>query len=188
MLNINSKDIESIYLLSFKEAKDLPLSVLSNGSFWWLRSKGDKRGLATMVDNVGYFYPYCFVDGICGVRPAIRIKGLKLNNIIRVGDTVDLLGMEAQYIGNNSILLRENISAHRFDAKSNEYEISEIKKYIEDWLEEKMKEEKDRIKRHDWVEVDKDGYITKECFDRMNKDIDNYNKGIVSDPIDFDVV
>ena len=46
--------------------------------------------------------------------------------------------------------------------------------------------EKDQIKRSDWFEVDKDGYITKECLDRMNRDIENYNKGIVSDPIDFD--
>ena len=40
----------------------------------------------------------------------------------------------------------------------------------------------------DWVEVDENNYITQECLNRMNKDIENYNKGIVSEPVDLSYV
>lgn len=56
---------------------------------------------------------------------------------LKVGEVVEVFDRMAQYIGNNSVLLCENISDSIFDRESSNYRKSEIKKVVELWFEEK---------------------------------------------------
>ena len=52
-------------------------------------------------------------------------------------------------------------------------------KYFTDNQKE-LKELNEWVKCNNWVEVDENNFITKECLDKMNKEIENFNKAIVS--------
>ena len=47
------------------------------------------------------------------------------------------------------------------------------------------KDLREPVRKKSWVEVDENNYITQDCLDMMNKAIENYNKGIVSGPVDL---
>jgi hypothetical protein len=68
------------------------------------------------------------------VRPALRIRNLDSLNL-EVGTTFKVLDRPVYYIGNNKVLLCEDIGEHRFDIKSNDYKHSEIKDWLEKWLD-----------------------------------------------------
>lgn len=137
MIKIKNKDVKSIYLLSAEEAEKLPEWILENGTFWWLRSSDNNFKLAAAVYGTGGFYPDGFLtDRVFGIRPALKIKNLDAMNL-KVGEVVEVFDLMAQYIGNNSVLLCENIGEGVFDRESNNYKKSEVKRVIELWLEGK---------------------------------------------------
>lgn len=132
-------DVTKIELLSIEEANEIPNWIRANCSWWWLRSPGLRQGSAAYVDlggsvdcrggNVSIDYAY--------VRPALTIKNLDSFNL-KIGETIEVGELIAQYIGDNKVLPCKSIGDHRFDSTSNDYEESEIKKYIEDWLTERQ--------------------------------------------------
>jgi hypothetical protein len=138
MISIKNEDVESIYLLSTTEAEKLPIWVRANGTFWWLCSPGDNSEWAAavygtgIVDGEGFFIG----DHRFGIRPALKAKSLDAMNF-KVGEVVEVFHRMAQYIGNNSVLLCENIGDGIFDRESNNYKKSEIRKVVELWLEGK---------------------------------------------------
>jgi len=152
MITIDRKDVEGITLLSTEEAEKLPRWLLANGNGWWLRSPGYVRNGAACVFTDGTVFRLGFdvhYDDIC-VRPVIKVN-LKpyLPLIVKgriqplvIGETVRVFFKQAQYIGNDMVLLCESIAFHRFDEKSNDYENSEIKEFLENWLKEQLKEVK----------------------------------------------
>jgi len=140
MIKIKNEDVKSIYLLSTTEAEKLPQWILANGAFWWLRSRSSSNrfaGYAAVVYGTGVIDDEGFpVDRSFNIRPALRLKNLDTMNL-KVGEVVEVFDRMAQYIGNNSVLLCENISDSIFDRESSNYRKSEIKKVVELWFEEK---------------------------------------------------
>ena len=140
MYTINNEDVISADLLSVEEANKLPKWILANGDWWWLQSKGYYMDYTAgvnsngVVDDIGNF-----VNGDdYGVRPALVVVNIPS---LRVGETVEAFGLVAQYIGNNKVLLCENIFFSRFDEKSNKYKTSEIKQKLDEWFKKKKEEQ-----------------------------------------------
>ena len=149
-----------IDLLTVEEAKKLPKKIrmcdvpkkfdgyiFNNKCWWWLRSPGYFSTYAAVVVASGAVGEYCnFVfDDFSAVRPVIRVT----ENIDDMEETKDgfirYLGTKwiniTEYIGTTCLLKKKCLkNPHRFDAKSNDYEKSEIKKYLEDWY--KLRQEK----------------------------------------------
>lgn len=153
MISIKSEDIESIYLLSIQQAERLPKYILAIGDSWWLRSPGTFCGAVEVDENGNVNYFGLKVDyNRGGVRPALKIKNLDLLNL-EIGETVKVFGLLAQCIGDNSVLLCESITNHRFDSKSNDYETSEVKRFIEEWLKERRPEKKVEITKEEAIKI-----------------------------------
>lgn len=152
-----------IDLLTIEEAEKLPPEILQCKApkdfdgvvddeditcCWWLRSPGYESRTAAFVGLSG---DVCVsgVDVNCdysAVRPALRILGSLLNTLPRTKkgyviylDTkwIDI----SEYVGSPCLLKKKCMKeAHIFDGKSNNYEESEIKEFIEDWYRRKVKE------------------------------------------------
>ena len=149
-----------ITLLSYEEAKKLPEEILqcktpegyvgfnaSNGNcYWWLRSPGYYCYDAANVSFGGWGYDDS--NDVCSnlaVRPALQ--NFTSDEIAEMPKTkkgyVKYLGTKwidiSEYLG-YPCLLKETClkEAHRFDAEINDYEKSEIKKFIEDWFEKRL--------------------------------------------------
>ena len=95
VIEICPKDIKEITLLSMKEAKKLPPSILFIGQFWWLRDPSYKSDLAGFVSfpAAGPFdlADFSVKSDNIGVRPALRIFGIKSLNL-KLGDIVKCFG------------------------------------------------------------------------------------------------
>ncbi len=122
-------EVEEIILLSIEEwekAKKIP-TVPDHTSRWWLRSPGENSDCACYIDYFGYVYGYCNTDlTVIGVRPTFKIPGLSFNvgEKIFVGNTLCTV-IYSEYILSDSIICK-----HRFDENTNDYNKSEIKKFI----------------------------------------------------------
>jgi len=140
MLTIDKNDIEGITMLSVEEARKLPQWILADGNRWWLRSSGRDRYDAAGICGDGSILSLGrpIRDAGAYVRPAIKIN-VRPYLPLMIGETVLILGRLAQFVGNDAVLLCESIGCHRFDEKCNDYEKSEIKVYLEGWLDEELK-------------------------------------------------
>lgn len=153
MIKIKNEEIETIYLLSIQQAERLPGYILAIGDSWWLRSPGTFCGTAEVDENGNINYSGLRVDYNClGVRPVLTVKDLDSLNF-EIGETVKVLGLLAQYIGNNSVLLCKSIAKHKFDSKSSDYETSEIKQFIEEWLKERKLKKKVEMTKEEAVRI-----------------------------------
>lgn len=121
-------EINEITLLSVEEARKVPVSILACGKWWWLRSPGyiqeraAKVGLDGNVLEHGYFVNYEHT----AVRPAFRINNLesKIGEPVRIGKTW------CTVIDKGLVLADKLICNHRFDKKSNNWETSELKAFV----------------------------------------------------------
>lgn len=152
----------TIDLLTIEEAKKLPPEILQckaskdfNGYIdddenccWWLRSTANISDyVAVVVWSFGAVHNY----GLCvnyfdvAVRPALRIEESLVNKLPRTKKGyVIYLNTKwidiSEYVGSPCLLKKKCIKeAHRFDGKSNNYDQSEIKDFIEKWYEKKLK-------------------------------------------------
>lgn len=139
-------EITRATLLSIEEAKQLPLELRKYTSRWWLRSSGYDSyhaanvGYAGVVDNDGVCVPKdCF-----WVRPALQISNLNSSNL-NVGDKFEFDGKPFKIISDNFAFCLTDIGRHCFREdwranNANDYEKSDIKKYIDDWFEKACRE------------------------------------------------
>lgn len=128
MKEFNVKDT-TITLLTLKQARKLPKWLRSSCLSWWLRTPSDNSNFACYVYPYGdvssygdyvYYYNY-------GVRPAFKIKNLdaELYERIKVG------AIYCTVIDKNLVLADNVVCEHRFDDKSNVWETSDLKNFIE---------------------------------------------------------
>ena len=142
MKSINIKDIKEITLLSKEEADRVDKEILVVNDNWWLRSIGT-FGCVYAIDYTGcndsIFHPSsCSVY----VRPALRINNLQSYNLEK-NEEVECLGKTWIAIGvNDLILMKDTLFPHRFDNENGNFEKSEIKQVINDWLLGRLKEQK----------------------------------------------
>lgn len=142
-----SMKITNAILLSSVEAeKYLTKEDRKYNHWWWLRSPGYCQNLAARVDIDGSVY-YCGfyvnIDNFC-VRPALKISNLKSSNF-NIGDKFEINGYNFKIISDNlAWMYKQDIGKYYFredsEAKNaNDYEYSDVKKYVDNWFNEKIK-------------------------------------------------
>lgn len=135
---------DRIFLLSADEAVKLPSEFLKSNNWWWLRTSGYDNELVAVVTEYGKVLRSAKLayNTNGGVRPAIRFDRheeiLTLNRTN--GGYYKYLGKKwidiTDYIGFPCLLKKKSFEApSRFDATTNSYAISEIRKWLLDWYE-----------------------------------------------------
>lgn len=124
-------------ILTREQIYELPTPILFCEDLWWTCSPGvdprfsgeDEDSYITAVgDSFAIRAGFdCFVRHICGVRPAFKIKDLdvELYERIKVG------AIYCTVIDRNLALADYVVCSHQFDSKSNVWETSDLKKFIE---------------------------------------------------------
>ena len=135
-------EITGATLLSIEEAEQLPIGLRKYDNWWWLRSPGYDFDLAALV----YF------DGSVGdggdlvyrsyntVRPALQISDINSSNL-QIGDIFEFGDVFFKIISDKLALCLTDIGTHCFRKDrqypdANNYEKSDIKKYVDDWFNE----------------------------------------------------
>ena len=135
---VNINNVSEITLLSEEEwekAKEIK-SVPKYTSWWWLRSHGNYSNSAMDVygnGDINYSGAYVGDTDDC-VRPAFKIPNLKLE----IGSKVFVENTLCTVIDDDFVLSDKTVCRHRFDSKSNDYETSEIKQFINSYQFERM--------------------------------------------------
>ena len=132
-------NIEEVRLLSEEEyikyKDDIPLL----NEWWWLQPSGRNHYLATIVSYDGLLFGRC-VDVACAVvRPVLIISNLKSCNL-SVGNKFKAANHTWTVISDTIALCDDSIgkqcfNSNRKEENSNNYETSDIKKYIDEWAE-----------------------------------------------------
>ena len=142
-------EIDGVTLLTVEEAKALTDKQRYQTASWWLRSPGNNDyNAAFVVGGSGFVYVFgIIVDKEFGVRPALQISNLTSLNF-EIGDKFDFANYTWTVISEDKALCDDIIdnSAFRKDWKAkdaNDYEKSDIKKYLENWWEEMQNEVSD---------------------------------------------
>lgn len=140
-------EITGATLLSIEEAKGLPDHLRTHTNWWWLRSPGDNSSDAASVGGDGSVdYTYSLVSISLGaVRPALRIKNFESSDL-KIGDFIIFDGKEFEIVSGNLAFCKTDIGEHCFqedwDADdANDYEKSDVKKFIDNWFERAIKKE-----------------------------------------------
>ena len=136
----NNIDILDITLLSIKEAKKLPREMREAECSWWLRSPGNIAYKAAfvyggIVDGNGHYVANDF-----GVRPVLKLK----SSPFKKGNSFSYKGYQWDMITDNTALCQSIVGKSPFRkdwraADANNYEASDIKKWLEDWWKENDK-------------------------------------------------
>ena len=142
-------DILGITLLSIEEAEALPKKIRSIDKPWWLRSTGKYYINAAIVDDDGYVNDYGErVYFNSGVRPALEVgyeRMCMVNPRLDRGDKINLAGYTWTVISDQYILCDDTIDECTFRKDgdvpdANDFEKSDIKRFLEDWFEKNVKE------------------------------------------------
>ena len=128
MIKLKSDQVMGVTLLSKEEYKEYKNYIPFIKDWWWLRSPGPYYYWAA----VAYDTKHVVCSGIGvrdnnGVRPALKIE----NHNLEPGDQFEFGAQEWTVISNNLAICNDIIGKCRFDKVSNNYEKSEIKRYLE---------------------------------------------------------
>ena len=133
--------IKEITLLTIEQAERLPRELLACGEWWWLRSPGYFQDIAADVSTDGsvLYLGYAVNNDSDCVRPAFVIPGLdsKIYDKVHIGGyryTLDgdyIGGCVCTVVDKDLVLADDVVCRHRFDAKSNDWNKSELKAFIE---------------------------------------------------------
>lgn len=145
-----SLDIQGITLLSIEEYEAYRPYIGPAGYTWWLRSTGNYSAYAACVGSRGYVDSYGQVVGYndIAVRPALQITNLESANI-KIGDKFCLFGYKWTVISKELALCDEVVGKHAFREDwqaegTNDYEKSDVKRFLEEWFDERCKEEDEK--------------------------------------------
>ena len=144
--DIGQLEIHSATLFSADGAEILPRRLRKYSNFWWLRSPGIKSYDVLTVYNDGYvdYHGSSVDDAYNAVRPALKISNLEFSNL-KIGDIFEFGGKIFEVISNNMAFCKQDIGrcAFRKDATApdaNDYEKSDVKKFVDDWFNKSIKE------------------------------------------------
>lgn len=128
-----------ITLLSIEEYETLCERIPHLNCWWWLRSPGYDQRRATYVYGGNDIVYGDYVDNDSyAVRPALKSDWIFKD--IEIGSKINAYGNTWTVISDELALSDYIINFRRFDGESNNYEESEIKQYLEEWLDEKERE------------------------------------------------
>lgn len=140
-------DIVGATLLSIEEAEKLPLELRRYNCWWLLRSPGCDSYYATFVDDDGSICDFGDLVNydLHSVRPALIITNIESSNL-KIGDKFEFGGKPFQIISNKLAFCLTDIGMCCFredwQAKdANDYEKSDVKKYVDKWFNESKEEQ-----------------------------------------------
>ena len=132
--------IDVITLLSVEEYETCKEIIPRTACTWWLRSPGVRSGNAAIVysDGSASIYGYSVNSDKVAVRPALALYDLDSSGL-QVGDKFNLFGYNWTVISDVYALCDDSLGdlCFRKDSKAegaNLYELSDIRKYIHEWL------------------------------------------------------
>lgn len=130
-----------ITLLSKEEYLDNANLISNNANWWWLRSPSIRHSLAEYVNDDGSL-GYNYVDGVGGCVRPVLIGNLKSSNLER-GTKFNLAGRTWTVLNDELALCDESVGKTYFRkdwqaADANNYDTSDIKKWLYNWAEENM--------------------------------------------------
>lgn len=136
-------EISKLTLLSKEEYIKYKEFVPPFKAWWWLKTADYNKYNACCVNRNGNTYNYNIRQPMY-VRPALIAYGVNSNHTI--GEKHKFFGYKWTLISaenEKGILLCDTyIDEKRFDAKSNKWDESELKFWLENWLKEKKIENK----------------------------------------------
>lgn len=130
-------------LLSEEEAKTLlTKEERVYKSYWWLRTPGRYGSRACSIDYDGDVRSYSFVYySNRGVRPALVLSDISDSNF-KVGDIFEVAGYKFKVLSQTlAWMYEQDIGKLCFNEKTNIYEESSVKKFVDEWFENLTKEE-----------------------------------------------
>lgn len=128
---------DEIFLLSIEEYKKYRDLIPKIHSLWWLRSPGNLSQYVAHVDVSGSVYDNGNVVnyGIEAVRPAIKFNPLLS---LRLGDRFIKYDFPWVYLGDCLAIAEVPIAFRRFDKEGNDYETSEVRKFLFEWKRSRL--------------------------------------------------
>ncbi len=135
-------DIQEITLLSEEAFIKAKKFIKPINNCWWLQSPGASSEVVACVSyNFNCIFGCIVNNSNVFVRPALRIGNLKTSNL-RIGSSFRMGSYVWTVISDELALCDEAVgkSAYREDWQAkdaNEYEVSNVKKWLEKWTEEK---------------------------------------------------
>lgn len=132
-------EIKEATLLSIEEYKKYESIIPLLKKWWWLRSPGYYQSYAAGVSDDGGVYERGInvAFDFYAVRPALKIQ-ISNSESFKSGDKLDLLDKKWTVLDvlkkEIYILCNESIGNHKFDSKSNIWETSELKTWLESQL------------------------------------------------------
>lgn len=148
---------DEIFLLSAEGYEKYKDRIPHINILWCLRSPGRNDNYILYVNSTGMidYYGYNVNIDNYAIRPALRYSNLK-SKIIESKVKDAFIFNETRWIiidKEKEIAIAElPIAFRRFDEKSNNYETSEIRKWLLDWVDEKSEIRKYLL---DWAENNK---------------------------------
>lgn len=133
---------DEIFLLSEDEYEKYKNAIPLFECWWWLRTPGAESDHVVGVYNNGVVdcYGSNIKDALSYVRPALYLEP----NHFSIGSRINKYNFPWVVIDNDLAIAEVPIAAHRFDKKLNDYELSEIRQFLLDWLEERKSIEEQR--------------------------------------------
>ena len=130
-------NIEEVTLLSEEEYVESKDNIPFWGERWWLRAPGNTQNNAVYVYTDGSLYGTYVNNQNVVVRPALIISNLKYCHL-SVGNQFKVANRTWTVISNTIALCDGSIGKQCFNLKikeenSNNYETSDIKKYVDEW-------------------------------------------------------
>lgn len=131
---------DEIFLLSVEEYEKYKDKIPHINTWWWLRSPGSTCVDAAHVYSNGAvdFDGHYIINDDYVIRPALRYSNLKSEIIKSKIKENAFVFNEIRWViidKENEIAITEMpIAFRRFDAESNDYESSEIRKWLLNWL------------------------------------------------------
>lgn len=131
---------DHIFLLSIEEYEKYKDKIPKIDCWWWLRSPGNYPYQAAIVGKGGVFYDVgIYVHGNDGaVRPVVNFSRFE-HDYPKIGERIIKYNFPWIVIDEGLAIAEVPIAFRRFDEKSNDYENSEIRQFLLDWYEERIR-------------------------------------------------
>lgn len=167
-------DILGATLLTKEEAEQLPERLKKYDDWWWLKSPS-RYSDGAMYVSTSCCISYKGVLSVGKVRPVLVISSLESSGL-KIGDTFNFRDKKFEIISNDKAFCLGDIGhcAFRQGLGFNVYEKSSIKRYVDEWFKESIKESNNEDKEK---EIDKENEIKK--IEKIKEELDRLSKELI---------
>lgn len=125
---------DKIFLMSMGEYRNYRTLIPEINTNWWLRSAGDNNFSAAIVNHNGSGNTSgkdVAYNGVA-VRPILNVEDADTSNL-KFGDRIIRCGFPWIVIEKGYVIAEVPIAFRRFDVNSNDYDTSEVRRFLLDW-------------------------------------------------------